>query len=83
MIALPWPDAILDIMPIKQWLLYITNNENISRHEEYFDIGFFIINTLAVVIGTAFFVYMREWQWIPFLVIEYTWAIDTMRHNRP
>lgn len=66
----------------KQWLLYITNNESISRHEEYFDIAFFIINTFAVAIGSIYIAYIGEWQWIPFLVIEYTWAIDTMRHNR-
>lgn len=67
----------------KQWLLYITNNEPTSRHEEYFDIAFFIINTLAVALGSAYIAAIGEWQWIPFLVIEYTWAIDTMRHNRP
>ncbi len=70
-------------MNLKRWLLYVTNNESSSRHEEMFDIGFFIINTLCVVLGTIYFAYIREWQWIPFLVIEYTWAIDTMRHNRP
>lgn len=68
---------------LKRFLLYITNNLEGSLHEEWFDIGFFIINTAAVVLGTWYFVYIGEWQWIPFLVIEYTWAIDTMRHNRP
>jgi hypothetical protein len=70
-------------MRIKDFLLYITNNEPVSRHERGFDIAFLIINTLAVVIGSAIFIYYREPQWIAFLVIEYTWAIDTMRHNRP
>jgi hypothetical protein len=69
-------------MKLKDWLLYITNNESTSRHEEGFDIGFFIINTAAVIFGGIYLGYIGEWHWIPFLVIEYTWAIDTMRHNR-
>ncbi len=70
-------------MSLKKWLLYITNNEEVSRHEEQFDIGFFIINTIAVVAGGIYLGYIGEWHWIPFLIIEYTWAVDTMRHNRP
>lgn len=62
--------------------LYITNNEETSRHEEYFDIIFFMINTLALAIGSAMFFYHGEAQWIPVLVIEYSWALDNMRHNR-
>ena len=68
---------------LKSFLLYVTNNENASRHEQEFDIAFFVINTLAVLLGGAYLTYINEWQWIPFLVIEYTWAVDTMRHNRP
>lgn len=80
-------DELLEVnrfghMNIKKFLLYITNNEESSRHEEYFDIAFFIVNTVALVCGTIFFVAEREPQWIPFLIIEYTWAMDTMRHNR-
>ncbi|MEY4747115.1 MAG: hypothetical protein RLZZ416_164 [Candidatus Parcubacteria bacterium] len=70
-------------MNLRRWLLYVTNNEERSRHEEEFDIAFFIVNTLAVIVGSAYLAYVDEWQWIPFLVIEYTWAMDTMRHNRP
>lgn len=70
-------------MSIKRWLLYITNNEEVSRHEEKFDIAFFLVNTVVVVAGSMYLAYIGEWQWIPFLIIEYTWAIDTMRHNRP
>lgn len=69
-------------MNIKGWLLYLTNNEENSRHEEIFDILFFIINTIAVVLGVAMFIVYNEPQWIPVLVIEYTWALDNMRHNR-
>lgn len=68
---------------IKKLLLYVTNNEEISRHEEQFDIAFFVTNTLALVLGGAYLIYVQEIQWLPFLIIEYTWAIDTMRHNRP
>ena len=70
-------------MNFRQWLLYVTNNEPTSRHEKGFDIAFFIVNTVAVAAGSFYIGYIGEWQWIPFLVIEYTWAMDTMRHNRP
>lgn len=70
-------------MKLKDFFLYITNNETVPRHEEQFDIAFFVINTLAVLLGGVYLGYIGEWHWIPFLIIEYTWAIDTMRHNRP
>lgn len=70
-------------MNIPRWLLYMTNNEERSRHEEVFDTLFFIINTAALVFGTAMFIIHDEPQWIPVLVIEYSWALDNMRHNRP
>jgi len=43
---------------------------------------FFIVNTVAVVFGIIMFVVYNEPQWIPVLIIEYTWALDNMRHNR-
>ncbi|MFA5987055.1 MAG: hypothetical protein WC797_00160 [Candidatus Paceibacterota bacterium] len=70
-------------MNIKNWLLYITNNEQVSRHEQAFDIAFFIINTIAIIAGIFLLLSYDEPHWIPFLVIEYTWALDNMRHNRP
>ena len=69
-------------MTFKQWLLYLTNNEENSRNEEEFDIAFFIINSIAAVAGTVLFIMYNEPQWIPVLVIEYSWAFDNMRHNR-
>ena len=69
-------------MTFKKFLLYITNNEETSRHEEMFDVIFFIINTIAVVVGGILLYIYHEPQWIPFLIIEYTWALDNMRHNR-
>lgn len=69
-------------MNMRKWLLYVTNNEEVSRHEESFDIAFFIVNTIAVVLGIAMFIIHNEPQWIPVLIIEYTWALDNMRHNR-
>jgi hypothetical protein len=68
---------------LKRFLLYVTNNEETSRHEQQFDIVFFVINTVAVVGGSIYIGYIGEWQWIPFLIIEYVWAVDTIRHNRP
>lgn len=68
---------------LRKWLLYVTNNEEVSRHEEFFDVIFFIINTAAIVLGVVLLIKYNEPQWIPVLVIEYTWALDNMRHNRP
>jgi hypothetical protein len=69
-------------MTIKKWLLYITNNEETSRHEEIFDMAFFIVNTIALIFGIALFVIYKDPQWIPVVVIEYTWAFDNLRNNR-
>ncbi len=66
-----------------KWLQYVTNNEKVSRHEEVFDAVFFVINTVAVFFGVALFIIHDEPQWIPVLIIEYAWAFDNMRHNRP
>lgn len=68
---------------LRNALLYVTNNEVVSRHEEEFDIAFFIINTIASIFGVIMFITHNEPQWIPVLVIEYCWALDNMRHNRP
>ena len=70
-------------MKIIEVLTYITNNEKVSRHEEIFDIIFFVVNTAALIFGIAMFFQYNEPQWIPVLVIEYCWALDTLRHNRP
>ena len=70
-------------MRLRKWFLYITNNEEVSRHEEFFDAIFFIINTIALILGIFMFITYEEPHWIPVLVIEYTWALDNMRHNRP
>ena len=68
---------------IWNWLLYITNNEKESRHEQHFDIAFFFINSIACIAGVFMFIAYGEPQWIAVLIIEYTWALDNMRHNRP
>lgn len=69
-------------MTIKRFLMYITNNEEMPRYEKEFDYAFFVINTVAVLLGSTLLYVYHEPQWIPFLVIEYTWALDNMRHNR-
>ena len=66
-----------------KWLRYMTNNEAYSRHEVAFDVIFFIVNTIALIVGSALFLIYEEPQWIAVLVIEYTWALDSKRHNRP
>ena len=70
-------------MNLYRFLRYITNNEEVSRHEVAFDIIFFIVNTLALAIGSILFIKYNEPQWIAVLIIEYSWALDNMRHNRP
>ena len=64
-------------------LLYLTNNEEKSRHEEFFDALFLTVNTVALVLGIFVLIKYHEPQWIAFLVIEYLWAFDNLRHNRP
>ncbi len=69
-------------MSLKRLLLYITNNEEVSRHEEEFDIAFLIINTTAALLGIVLFISYGEPQWISAIVMEYIWALDNIRHNR-
>ena len=69
-------------MKLWNWFLYITNNEETSRHEQQFDVVFFIINTLALFVGIYMFIAYKSPEWIPVLVIEYTWAFDNLRNNR-
>ena len=66
-----------------RFLRYITNNEIQSRHEEVFDAIFWIVETVALVLGTWILLEKGSAEWIPFLVIEYCWAMDNLRHNRP
>ena len=67
---------------MRKFLRYITNNEITSRHEEVFDEIFWVIETLALSIGIWILVRKHLPEWIPFLVIEYCWAMDNLRHNR-
>lgn len=63
---------------------WITNNEMRPKHEVEFDIAFFIINTLAVSFG-VYSMLMSSRDTAPFaamLIIEWTWALDTIRNNR-
>ena len=69
-------------MKIWKWLLYLTNNEEKSRHEELFDVFFLVVNTIALIFGIFMFVIHSDPEWIPVLVIEYAWAFDNMRNNR-
>lgn len=65
-----------------RWLCYITNNEENPKHEIQFDIAFFIINTITLIFGITFLVLKHQPEWTAILIIEYTWALDTLRHNR-
>jgi hypothetical protein len=66
-----------------RFLRYITNNEARSRHEEIFDMIFWVAETIALVLGIMILLSRNVPEWIPFLVIEYCWAMDNLRHNRP
>jgi len=72
-----------EAMAMRKFLRYITNNEPRSRHEEVFDEIFWIIETLALSFGIWILLRKHNPEWIPFLVIEYCWAMDNLRHNRP
>jgi hypothetical protein len=65
-----------------KFLQYITNNDSKPKHEKEFDMAFFIIITVAILIGSYLLVIKSMAEWIAFLVIEYVWSLDGMRHNR-
>jgi len=69
-------------MKLWNWFLYVTNNEETSRHEQHFDVAFIIINTVALIVGVIMFIIYNTPEWIPVLIIEYTWAFDNLRNNR-
>ena len=69
-------------MKIWRWLLYLTNNEETSRHEQIFDVVFLFVNTIALIFGCFLFISHGDPEWITVMIIEYTWAFDNMRNNR-
>lgn len=79
-------DLFTDLMKtsmLMRFLRYITNNEAQSRHEEMFDMFFWIVETTALLVGSCILFIKHDGEWIAFLVIEYCWAMDNLRHNRP
>lgn len=68
--------------PLYKFLLWVTNNEVHPKHEVEFDIAFFLINTLTLVVGCIGMYYINEKPWMAILIIEYTWSLDTLRNNR-
>ena len=64
------------------FLIYITNNNKKSIHEPEWDIAFFLLTTIALIVGTII-LYIRNCpEWIAFLFVEYIWCLDGIRHNR-
>lgn len=70
-------------MKIPYFLRYLTNNLENSKHEPEWDAVFFIVETIALFLGVFAFIHYNEKAWIPVIVIEWCWAIDNLRHNRP
>ena len=80
---------------VKEWLLYLTNNEKKPVHEWkqdeiHFDIGFFIACSVLVIIGafavlfyllTKQDVYLGIMFFCEFLMC-FIWIWDNIRHNR-
>ena len=60
----------------------MTNNELTTRHEIQFDIFFFVVGTITLVAGLWYLISKREFEWIPFLILEYFWFLDNARNNR-
>jgi hypothetical protein len=67
---------------ILKWLVWVTNNEQKPKHEAEFDIVFFIVNTIVLILGTFYLIKSGNLEWLAFLIIEYSWALDNLRHNR-
>ena len=67
---------------IYHFLLYLTNNLPISKHEIQWDIFFWCVNTLALITGIVVLTLKSQPEWIFFLIIEYCWAWDSLKVNR-
>ena len=68
---------------IYYFLKYLTNNRKIPKHETEWDIAFIIIMTLALIYGSVLLIIKGMGEWTAFLLIEYIWAFDNLRYNRP
>ena len=44
---------------------------------------FWVVETAALIVGATVLFIKHDGEWIAFLVIEYCWAMDNLRHNRP
>lgn len=69
------------------FLLWITNNEALSKAEEKaieikFDIIFVILGFITLISGIYILVIQNTPEWIAFLVLEAIWCLDNIRHNR-
>lgn len=67
---------------IYHFLLYLTNNLPISKHEKEWDIAFFILEFFAGIGGMIYFIIKHEIGWCLVILIETCWSIDNLRTNR-
>jgi len=67
---------------IYHFLLYLTNNLPVSKHEEAWDIVFFLVAILSTIGGIVLFLIRKEPQWIPVILLEFCWLWDNIKFNR-
>jgi len=64
---------------IYKWLLFMTNNEKVSKFEIEFDIFGFVVGGITLFVGIAILLIKNSPEWIAFLVLESIWAYDGLR----
>jgi hypothetical protein len=71
------------IKKIYKVLLFLTNNEEVSRYEKEADIILFLVMMISLTIGITFFLTNHEiYGWICMFLTETAWAVDNLRNSR-
>jgi len=80
---------------LRDWLLYLTNNESKPKSqwlkdEIFFDILFFIFGSILLIIGLigiVLYIITKQDLYLGLMfgcefIICYIWLVETIRHNR-